>query len=175
MADTKISNFPPIGVLEDVDIDLDIFAVAKDMAGSFQNRGYTARDILMAFQLLADPFNQYRLKVDDSSNAVTALSINSGVVNIDLSLGDYFTLNLTDNVTSITFSNLPGSGRGFSKFIQITQTGAFTVDWPESFNWEDGSVGEVSGSAAVDLLAITSVDNGVTIHPTLSKNRSALA
>lgn len=175
MADTKISNFPPIGVLEDVDIDLDIFAAAKDMAGSFQNRGYTARDILMAFQLLPDPFNQYRLKVDDSSNAVTALSINSGVVNIDLSLGDYFTLELTANVTSITFSNLPGSGRGFSKFIQITQTGAFTVDWAASFRWEGGSADAVSGSAAVDLLAITSVDNGATIHATLSKDRKVPA
>lgn len=40
---------------------------------------------------------------------VTALSISSGVVNINCALGDYFTLSLTANVTSITFSNLPGS------------------------------------------------------------------
>lgn len=108
-------------------------------------------------------------------NVVTTLTNNAGVVDIDLSLGDYFTLELTANVTSITFSNLPGSGRGFSKFIQITQTGAFTVDWPASFRWEGGSAGAVSGSAAVDLLAITSVDNGATIHATISNNRSGLA
>lgn len=104
-------------------------------------------------------------------NTVTALTNNAGVVDIDLSLGDYFTLKLTADVTSITFSNLPGSGRGFSKSIQITQTGAFTVAWPASFRWEGGIAGAVSGSAAVDLLAITSVDNGDTVHATLSKDR----
>jgi len=108
----------------------------------------------------------------DTTKTVTELTIVTGVVTIDLSLSDYYTLSLNANVTSITFSNPPGPGRGFSKFIQITQTGAFTVAWPASFRWEGGSAGAVSGSAAVDLLAITSVDNGVTIHPTLSNGRA---
>lgn len=145
-----------LGVGETVSLSLDIIPIAKDMGGGvYENRGVSPQDIIY------------------SNLNVTALSINAGVVTVDLSLGDYFTLNLNANVTSLVFTNLPGSGRGFSKFIQITQTGAFTVDWPSSFRWEGGSADAVSGSAAVDLLAITSIDNGATLHATLSKDRKA--
>jgi hypothetical protein len=104
-------------------------------------------------------------------NTSSALSISSGTVNIDLALGDYFTLALTANVTSITFSNLPGSGKGASVMIRITQDStARTVAWPASFKWAGGSVGAVStGSGAVDVLAITTFDNGTAWAATLAK------
>jgi hypothetical protein len=103
--------------------------------------------------------------------AVTALSISSGVVNIDCALGDYFTLALNANVTSITFSNLPASGFGASKWLLITQDSTpRTVAWPASFKWAGGSAGAVStGSGAKDALAITSLDGGTTWLATLAK------
>lgn len=104
-------------------------------------------------------------------STVTALSSSSGVVNLDCSLGDYYTLALTENVTSITFSNLPGSGHGASKMIRITQDStARTVAWPASFKWAGGSAGAVStGSGAVDVLAISTFDAGATWRATLAK------
>lgn len=104
-------------------------------------------------------------------STVTALSSSSGVVNLDCSLGDYYTLALTENVTSITFSNLPGSGHGASKMVRITQDStARTVAWPASFKWAGGSAGAVStASGAVDVLAISSFDNGTTWRATLAK------
>lgn len=104
-------------------------------------------------------------------STVTALSSSSGVVNLDCSLGDYYTLALTENVTSITFSNLPGSGHGASKMIRITQDStARTVAWPASFKWAGGSAGAVStGSGAVDVLAISTFDNGTMWRVTLAK------
>jgi hypothetical protein len=105
---------------------------------------------------------------------VTALSINSGAVNINCALGDYFTLALNANVTSITFSNLPGSGKGATKMIRITQdTTARTVAWPGSFKWADGAAGAVStASGAIDVLAITTFNNGAAWHATLAKDFS---
>jgi len=106
-------------------------------------------------------------------STVTALSISTGVVNIDCSLGDYFTLALTANVTSITFSNLPGSGKGASLMFRITQDStARTVTWPASFRWEGGAPSVSTGSGEVDLLAITTFDNGTTWDATLSKGRA---
>lgn len=104
-------------------------------------------------------------------STVTALSSSSGVVDIDCSLGDYFTLALTENVTSITFSNLPGSGHGASKMVRITQDStARTVAWPASFKWAGGSAGAVStASGAVDVLAISTFDAGTTWRATLAK------
>lgn len=106
--------------------------------------------------------------VKDAVNAITPAA---GVATIDLSLGDYFTLAPTANVTSIVFTNLPGAGKGATKMIRFTQdTTPRTVAWPASFRWAGGLTGAVStGSGAVDVLAITTFDNGVTWNATLAK------
>lgn len=98
-----------------------------------------------------------------ASNVVTTLSISSGVVNIDLSTGDLFDLSLTANVTSITFSNLPGSGKGQCIFVRMKQdaTGSRTVALPSSFKAVSGSDTAVQLAAnAYTCIALTSVDNG---------------
>lgn len=98
-----------------------------------------------------------------SRAAVTALSIASGVVNVDCSLGDYFTLALTANVTSITFSNLPASGKACSLAIRVRQdaTGSRTVALPSSFKATGGSDTAVQSAAnAYTLLTLTTFDQG---------------
>lgn len=98
-----------------------------------------------------------------SRNAVTALSISSGVVTIDYLLGDYFTLSLTANVTSIVFTNLPATGVGASLTIGITQdaTGGRTVALPSSFKATGGSDTAVQSAAnARTRLVLLSDDQG---------------
>jgi hypothetical protein len=109
-----------------------------------------------------------------SRDSVTALAISSGVVDIDCDDGDYFVLDLTENVSSITFSNLPAPGRGRSLMIEITQDStARTVAWPASFTAAGGTLGSVSTSGgAVDLLAITTFDGGTTWRATLATDFS---
>lgn len=103
---------------------------------------------------------------------VTAVTPAAGVATFDLSLGDYFTLAPTANVTSIVFTNLPGSGKGTTKMIRITQdTTPRTVAWPASFRWEGAAPSVSTGSGAVDVLAITTFDNGTKWDATLSKGR----
>jgi hypothetical protein len=106
-------------------------------------------------------------------NTSTALAT-SGSVAIDLALGDYFTLALAGNVTTFTFSNLPGSGKGASIMVQITQDSTpRTVGYPASFTWEGGTPGTVStGSGDVDVLALTTFDNGTTWRATLANEFS---
>ena len=103
-------------------------------------------------------------------STVSALAT-SGSVAVNYALGDYFTLALAGNVSGFTFSNLPGSGKGATLMIRITQDSTpRTVAWPASFKWAGGSAGAVStGSGAVDVLAITTFDNGTTWDATLAK------
>lgn len=105
-----------------------------------------------------------------SRNTVSALAT-SGSVAIDYQLGDYFTLALAGNVSGFTFSNLPGSGKGATLMVRITQDSTpRTVSWPASFKWAGGVAGVVStGSGAVDVLAVTTFDNGTTWAATLAK------
>jgi hypothetical protein len=110
--------------------------------------------------------------IDDGSTS-TALAT-SGSVAIDLALGDYFTLALAGNVTTFTFSNLPGAGKGASIMVQITQDSTpRTVGYPASFTWAGGTPGTVStGSGDVDVLALTTFDNGTTWRATLANEFS---
>lgn len=102
---------------------------------------------------------------------VTVITSSAGVVDIDCSLGDYFTFALSEAVTSITFSNIPAAG---TKSVRITQDSTpRTVAWPASFKWAAGTPGAVStGSGAVDMLVITSFDGGTAWQATLSNARA---
>lgn len=108
------------------------------------------------------------LAANDRST-VTAVSSSSGVVTLDYELGDYFTLALTENVTSWVISNPPGSGKGFSLMVQITQDSTpRTVAKPGTT--AGGTALDVStASGAIDLLAITSFNNGTTLRSTIAK------
>jgi|GEM_PF-4470549 len=105
-----------------------------------------------------------------SRSTVSALAT-SGSVAIDYALGDYFTLALTGNVSGLTFSNMPGAGNGASLMIRITQDSTpRTLAWPASFKWSGGVAPAISTSiGAVDVLAITTFDNGTTWDATLAK------
>lgn len=102
--------------------------------------------------------------------AVSALAT-SGSVTVDYSLGDYFTLALAGDVTAWSFTNMPGTGNGATLMFRITQDSTpRTVAWPSSFKWAGGVAGVVStGSGAVDVLAITTFDNGTNWDATLAK------
>ncbi len=96
-------------------------------------------------------------------DAVTALAISAGVVNIDCALGDFFTLALTASVTSITFTNIPAAGRGVSLAVRIRQdgVGARTVALPAALRATTSSDTAVQSAAnAWTLLTLTTFDQG---------------
>lgn len=106
-----------------------------------------------------------------TGRVASALTTTAGVVAINTSLGNFFTLTLTANVTSITFSGLPGVGIISEKKVRIIQAAtAFTVAFPASFKWAGGVIGVVSTtSGAVDELEIRTYDNGTTWEARLTK------
>lgn len=109
---------------------------------------------------------------EDKRTTVTSVSSSSGVVTLNYALGDYFTLTLTENVTSWVISNPPGSGQGFTLMVQITQDSTpRTVAKPGTT--AGGSALDVStGSGDIDLLAITSFNNGTTLRSSIAKDFS---
>jgi hypothetical protein len=109
------------------------------------------------------------------SEPVNALSISSNAITINCANGDYFTLSMTANVTSVTVSNAPASGKAQTVMVEIKQdaTGSRTISWPASFKWTSGTAGVLStGANKVDVLAITTFDQGTTWRATLAKDFS---
>lgn len=97
----------------------------------------------------------------------------SGTVTVDLTSTDYFTLTLSGNVTTLSFVGLPGAGKAASVMIKLTQGSAsYTVSWPSSFKWS-GTVPVIStGAGIIDILGLTTFDNGTTWMATLSKGHA---
>lgn len=131
----------------------------------------TADDLLEAYQPGEAAGNRNRkltlalLAAFVRKQAVNALSISSGAVTIDCSLGRNFTLTLSANVTSITLTNLAGSGFATEIEIEIKQdgTGGKTVALPAAFKALGGSDTAVaSGADAVTVLSAKTFDNGTT-------------
>jgi hypothetical protein len=105
-------------------------------------------------------------------STVTAVTSSSGAVTLNYALGDYFTITLSENVTSWVISNPPGSGKGFSLMVQITQDSTpRTVAKPGTT--AGGVALDVStASGDVDVLAISSFNNGTTLRSTIAKDFS---
>lgn len=106
---------------------------------------------------------------------VTSVSSIGGVLTIDYSQGDFHKIVLTENITSIVFSNLLVTNMGMTLWLDITQDAAVarTVTWPASFKWGAGTPGVISPSlGARDILALTSIDAGTKWDATLSNGRA---
>lgn len=105
--------------------------------------------------------------VDGAADTVTTLSISSGNVAVDLAGGanSLFALTLTSNVTGWTFNNKPGSGKGGSIWIEVTQAATpYTVSVPTPTKHTGGTMPTGSGNKAA--LAMTSLDNWTTAWST---------
>lgn len=128
-----------------------------------QNDGYVAGSMYVAKDLQV---------TERVVSGVSALFSSAGVLGIDLSAGNYFTHTLTENITSITFSNLPASGFAQEVTLRIAQnaSSAKTVAWPASFKWAGGVAPSVSNTlSAYDVLTLVSVDQGSRWEATLAK------
>ena len=91
------------------------------------------------------------------------LTISSGVVTIDASLSNIYTLSLTANVTSVLITNL-SAGTNFDLHITQDATGGRTIaGWNSAFDWAGGTAPIITATAnAKDFLSFESGD-GTTI------------
>lgn len=102
---------------------------------------------------------------------VTAVTPSAGTATFDYALGDYFTVAPMANITTIAFSNLPASPAAITLTISFTQdTTPRTVAWPASFKWAGAAPSVSTGSGDIDMLIITSFDQGTTWHASLGKD-----
>lgn len=105
------------------------------------------------------------LKAFINRRAVVAASSSAGVLTLDCSAGQNFTVTLTENITSIVLTNLAGAGFATEIEVEFKQngTGGYTVALPAAFKALGGSDLAVAAAAnAVTVLSGKTVDNGTT-------------
>lgn len=134
--------------------EIDVVNVNNQLRARLESDG---AELVFAFLELAQSFTK--------AQRVTpvALSISSGVVNIDASLSNIYTLTLNANVTSVTISNLT-AGTNFDLHITQDATGGRTMTgWNSAFDWAGGTAPTITSAAtAKDFISFESAD-GSTI------------
>jgi len=104
-------------------------------------------------------------EIRDYAEQTSAPSSSAGTLTIDCSAGSLAAVTLTENVTTLSFANVPASGSVYSLTMELTQdaTGGWTVTWPASVTWPSGSAPTLStGASAVDVITLYTRDGGTT-------------
>ena len=92
-------------------------------------------------------------------------AIAAGVLDLDFAAGRVQSVSLTENVTSLTFSNLPASGKTASLSVKLAQdaTGARTFAFPAAVKFSGGAAPTLSaGASEYDWLTFITLDGGTT-------------
>jgi hypothetical protein len=120
-------------------------------------------------RLTADGLNAFYRNDEVIEEPFSVATSAAGALDFDLAVGNNnFQVTLFENVTSITFSNVPASGKVVPLFIEFNQdgTGGWTVGgWPAEVKFSGGIAPVISpGIGAKDLVTGYTLDNGTTIN-----------
>ena len=98
------------------------------------------------------------------SNTVVAIgSVGGGTQDIDLNLGNVFTMTVDTSATTFTFSNWPSSGTYREALLIITNGGSQAITWPAATKFHNGDQ-PILSTSGTDWLLICSTDGGTTPH-----------
>jgi len=97
----------------------------------------------------------------------TSPSSSGGVLTLNIELGDYFNVALTEDVTTLNLNNPSISGRNCTIVFLAKQdgTGGWVITWPASVKWERDTGSSPSQSLtanAQDIYQFTTIDGGTT-------------
>lgn len=130
--------------------------VTPQLGGDLDVNG---NDILCGDNLITQP------EIKDYAITNTTPSSSSGAITFDYSLGQSFSVTLSENITAITLSNPPVSGKFGEIHIKFKQPGTtYTVSgWPAAVKWSGGDVYVATAvTGAIDTVVLTTDDAGTT-------------
>jgi hypothetical protein len=95
----------------------------------------------------------------ETNTAVTSAASTT----INCAASNNFAVDLSTSITTLTFSNVPSSGRQYSATLFLTQGGggSKTIAWPGSVRWPSGTAPTLTTTAGkVDIVILTTYDGG---------------
>jgi len=102
-------------------------------------------------------------KVQSYAEVLGTPSSSSGVLTINLDDANLFSTILTEDITTLTISNVPSGVANFVLIFTQDGTGSWGVTWPASFKWPSGNSHSVTAAAgSIDVIVGFSMDGGST-------------
>jgi len=98
-----------------------------------------------------------------TTNKTLAVTISVGnVLTLDLAQSNFFTVALDKNINTITVNNTPNNVVAFY-IISFDIDGSYTIAWPGSFKWKDGTPPTISSNTSdTQTFIFYTADGGTT-------------
>jgi len=134
-------------------------------ASVIANTALLSANIFTGEQNLADNLLT-RPYIKDYAEVVTAPTISSGVLTLDLENGNVFDVALNAAITTFTVSNPPATGRSGSFTLIFTADGtARAVTWGAAVKWAGGTPPTLtSTNGKKDIFVFTTLDAGTNLY-----------
>lgn len=84
-----------------------------------------------------------------------------GILTIDLQSSNVFEIDLSQDVTDISFLNLPPSGFASAYTLIVNSSGNYNINWGSSVLWPDGSPPNLTANGT-DVFSILTTNGGTT-------------
>ena len=153
-------------------------ATDEDLWGGYLNENWNSLDSKLKTRTDAYNFADFELQrasfIDTQETAYDAGSI-SGAVALDYTNGHYQYATVTGNITSLTISNFPASGKNGFMSLELTQdgTGGRTIALSSAYKTpESGGIALSTGAGDVDIFRFETRDAGTTIYTFANYNMS---
>jgi hypothetical protein len=117
----------------------------------------------VGLQNLQDQILQ-RPEIKDYSETVATPAISAGTLTLDMETGNVFNVSMNANVTTLTITNPPATGKAGSITLILTQdgTGGKTMTWGTK-KWAGGTSTALSTAAnAIDIFTLFTINAGTT-------------
>ena len=94
-----------------------------------------------------------------------AVSSSAGAITYNYANGNVKTTPLTENITTMTLSNWPTTGKHGKLTLYITQgASAFTIAWPGAVTWGAAGAPDLSTVSKAYCIVLTTVNGGTTVY-----------
>jgi hypothetical protein len=94
----------------------------------------------------------------------TSPSISGGTLTLNCAVGNVFAVALNASVTTLSFTNVPASGKAYALTLSLTANGtAYTITWGAAVKWPGGTAPTLtSTNGKVDTFVLYTYDGGTT-------------
>lgn len=144
-------------------------ATDEDLWGGQLNTNWTVLDALMDLReqnLNFADFELQRPELKDYAETIEeSIASSSAVAVVDFENGNHAEIDLTEDVTTLTISNPPASGKVGMMMIDFKQdgTGGWAVTFPSAIKWAGGTAPTITTTAnRTDTVTIRTKDGGTT-------------
>lgn len=92
----------------------------------------------------------------------TAPTISTNTLTIDCSQGNVFAVSLNQNITTLTFTNVPASPIAYSFILAFTIGAGTSITWPASVKWANAVPPVLSPDTGTDIFTFVTWTGGST-------------